>query len=76
MPHYHRRSNAESTFSSMKRVLGDTLRSKGEDAQRNELLMLVVAHNIRMLIHSIFELGVSVPGITGGTQAALSAHGA
>lgn len=74
LPHYHRRSQAESTFSSMKRVLGDTLRSKGEDAQRNELLMMVVAHNIRMLVHSIFELGVTVPGISGCTQNAIAAH--
>jgi transposase len=74
LPHYHRRSNAESTFSAMKRVLGDTLRSKGEDAQRNELLMMVVAHNIRTLVHSIFELGVTVPGISTCTQKAIAAH--
>jgi hypothetical protein len=37
--------------------------------------MMVVAHNIRMLIHSIFELGVTVPGITDTSQAAISAHG-
>jgi transposase len=30
LPHYHRRNNAESTFSAMKRVFTDTLRSKGE----------------------------------------------
>lgn len=74
LPHYHRRSNVESTFSAMKRVLGDTLRSKGEDAQRNELLMMVVAHNIRTLVHSIFELGITVPGISACTQNAISAH--
>lgn len=74
LPYYHQRSNAESTFSSMKRVLGDTLRSKGEDAQRNELLMMVVAHNIRMLVHSVFELGVTVPGISGCTQKVIAAH--
>ncbi len=74
LPHYHRRSNVESTFSAMKRVLGDTLRSKGEDAQRNELLMMVIAHNIRTLVHSIFELGVTVPGLSGCTQSALAAH--
>lgn len=71
LPLYHRRSNVESTFSALKRVLGDTLRSKGEDAQRNELLMMVIAHNIRMLVHSIFELGVTVPGISIATQAAI-----
>lgn len=74
LPHYHRRSNVESTFSAMKRVLGDTLRSKGEDAQRNELLMMVVAHNIRTLVHSIFELGITVPGISTCTQNVIAAH--
>jgi hypothetical protein len=72
LPFYHRRSNSESTFSAMKR--GDTLRSKGEDAQRNEVLMLVIAHNIRTLVHSIFELGVTVPGLSPCTQSAMAAH--
>ena len=58
---YHARSNAESTFSSMKRVFGDTLRSKGRVAQTNELLLKVIVHNIVCLVHSIFELGVDVP---------------
>lgn len=75
-PHYHQRSNSESTFSMMKRVFTDTLRSKGMIAQTNELLLMVVAHNIRCLVHSIFELGVTVPGISANTQAALSAAGA
>ena len=74
LPHYHRRSNVESTFSMMKRVLGDTLRSKGEDAQRNELLLMVVAHNIRTLVQSIFELNVTVPGLSACTQTAIAAH--
>jgi transposase len=74
LPYYHKRSNSESTFSAMKRVLGDTLRSKGEDAQRNELLMMVIAHNIRTLVHSIFELGITVPGIASCTQNAIAAH--
>ncbi|HEV7243157.1 MAG TPA: transposase [Thermoanaerobaculia bacterium] len=74
LPHYHQRSNSESTFSMMKRVFTDTLRSKGEDAQTNEVLLLVIAHNIRTLVHSIFELGVTVPGISTCTQSALAAH--
>ena len=64
LPFYHRRSNAESTFSMMKRVFTDTLRSRGVEAQTNEVLLLVIAHNIRTLVHSIFELGVTVPGIS------------
>jgi hypothetical protein len=58
----------------MKRVFTDTLRSKGFEAQVNEVLMLVIAHNIRTLVHSIFELGVTVPGISACTQTALAAH--
>jgi transposase len=73
LPFYHKRSNVESTFSMMKRVFTDTLRSKGFEAQTNEVLMLVIAHNIRTLVHSIFELGVTVPGISASTQAALTA---
>lgn len=59
---YHARSNVESTFSSLKRVFGDTLRSKGLDAQVNELLLKVIAYNIVCVVHSIFELDVTVPG--------------
>lgn len=65
LSHYHARSNAESTFSSMKRVFGDTLRSKTVVAQTNELLLKVIAHNIVCVIHSIFELGVPVPSFAG-----------
>ncbi|MEA2571372.1 MAG: hypothetical protein QOI24_3373 [Acidobacteriota bacterium] len=76
LPHYHRRSNAESTFSMMKRVFTETLRSKTTDAQTNELLLMVVAHNIRVLIHSIFELGVTIPGLSTCTQSAMAAYNA
>jgi transposase len=74
LPYYHKRSNAESTFSAMKRVLGDTLRSKTLDAQLNELLLKVIAYNITCTVHSIFELGVTLPGFSACTQTALAAH--
>lgn len=74
LPHYHRRSNVESTFSIIKRVFGDTLRSKNTEAQTNELLMKCIAHNIVCVIHSIFELGVTVPGLSTCTQSAMAAH--
>jgi transposase len=74
-PHYHQRSNSESTFSAMKRLFSDTLRSKGFVAQANELLLKVIAYNITCMVHSIFELGVKVPGISDCTQTALSALG-
>ena len=64
----------ESTFSIIKRVFGETLRSKNEEAQTNELLLKVIAHNIVCVVHSIFELGVTVPGLSACTQSALAAH--
>ncbi|HEX7408208.1 MAG TPA: transposase, partial [Candidatus Binatia bacterium] len=42
LEHYHRRSNAETTFSMLKRVIGDTLRSKTPVAQTNEALLMVI----------------------------------
>ena len=56
---YHMRSNAESTFSAMKRKFGDTLRSKTPVAQRNELLLKVLCHNIVCLIHEMHASGVA-----------------
>ena len=54
---YHRRSNVESTFSAMKRKFGDTIRSKTPIAQRNELLLKVLCHNLCCLIHELHESG-------------------
>lgn len=59
LEHYHKRSNVESAFSSMKRKFGDTIRSKTEVAQINEVLLKVLAHNIVCLVHSIHELGIA-----------------
>jgi transposase len=61
---YHARSNAESTFSSMKRVFGDTLRSKTREAQNNELYLKVIVHNVVCLIHSMFDLDLTLPPFT------------
>jgi transposase len=55
---YHERSNAESTFSALKRKFGDILRSKTPIAQRNELLLKVLCHNIVCVIHEIHASGV------------------
>jgi transposase len=74
LPHYHKRSNSESTFSAIKRLIGDTLRSKGTIAQMNELLLMVIAYNVTVMIHSTFELGVTIPGLSACTQSALAAH--
>lgn len=57
---YHRRSNAESAFSAVKRVMGESLRSKTPTAMRNELRAKLVCHNVVQLIHAMYELGLDV----------------
>jgi transposase len=58
MAHYHKRSNVEATFSMIKRVFGDRVRSRTPVAQGNEVLLKVLCHNIRVLVHEMYELGV------------------
>ena len=55
---YHARSNVESVFSALKRKFGETLRSRTPTAQTNELLAKILAYNLTVLIHEIFEHGV------------------
>jgi transposase len=55
---YHKRSNVESTFSMVKRKFGDALRSKTDVAMINEALCKVLCHNIVVLIHEMYELGI------------------
>jgi transposase len=61
LQHYHCRSNVETTFSMIKRKFGDSLRSKSEVGQYNEILCKVVAHNICVLIACMFEMGLPMP---------------
>lgn len=58
--HYHQRSNVESTFSMIKKKFGDFIRCKSERSQKNEVLCKILAHNLVVLIHEIFELGIEV----------------
>ncbi len=58
LAHYHKRSNVESTFSMIKRKFGDSLRSKTETAQVNETLAKVLCHNLVVLIHEMYALGI------------------
>lgn len=55
---YHARSNVESVFSALKRKFGEALKSKNRVAQENELLAKVLAYNLTVLIHEIFEHGI------------------
>jgi len=58
MSHYHKRSNAETVFHMVKMKFGDKIRSKNRVAQENELLCKFIAHNIVVLVHEMFELGI------------------
>jgi transposase len=66
LSHYHQRSNVETTFSMIKRKFGDSLRSKSDVGQMNEVLCKVIAHNLCVLIASIHELGLSAPEFSQG----------
>lgn len=63
LKHYHKRSNVESTFGAIKRKFGDYVRSKTETAIKNEVLCKVVCHNLVVVIHEMYELGIN-PGFT------------
>ena len=57
--HYHKRSNVESAFASIKKKFGDGLKSKNYGAQVNELLCKCIAYNVVVLIHEMEELKIS-----------------
>ncbi len=59
MQHYHKRSNAETTFHMIKSKFGTNLRSKTKVAQINEVLCKILCHNICVLIQEMHELGVT-----------------
>ena len=59
LAHYHKRSNVETAFSMMKRKFGDFLRAKTDTAMVNEALAKVLCHNLIVLIHESFELGIN-----------------
>ena len=57
--HYHKRSNVETTFSMVKGKFGDSLRSKSDTGQVNEILLKFLCHNICVLIQEMHELGIT-----------------
>jgi len=59
MDHYHKRSNIEATNAAIKRKFGETLKSKNEVAQVNELLAKIVAYNLTVVIHEMYENGIN-----------------
>ncbi|RLT35085.1 MAG: IS4/IS5 family transposase, partial [Chloroflexi bacterium] len=58
LTHYHKRSNAETTFSMVKAKFGGSVRAKTSTAQINEALLKFLCHNIVVLIQSVYELGI------------------
>lgn len=56
--HYYLRNNVEATFHSLKSKFGGRLRSKSLYGQFNEALCKALCHNLCVLIHSIYELGI------------------
>jgi transposase len=58
LPHYHQRSNAESTFSMVKAKFRDHVRSRTDTAMKNEVLTKFLCHNICVVIQSQCELGI------------------
>jgi len=58
LAHYHKRSNAETTYSMIKMKFGTMVRAKTPVAQVNEVLCKILCHNICVLIQSIYELGL------------------
>lgn len=55
---YHKRSNVETVFFMIQRKFGNSVRSKSDTAQVNEVLCKVLCHNICVLIQSIYEPGI------------------
>jgi len=54
----------------MKRKFGDGLRSKSDVAMVNEALCKVLCHNLVVLIHEMFELGIDPTFLHNGNMAA------
>jgi hypothetical protein len=56
---YHKRSNVESTFSSVKRKLGDSVMSRSDVGMVNEVLCKFLCHNLCCLIMEQETLGIA-----------------
>jgi transposase len=59
LQHYHKRSNVETTFHTIKSKFGQRLRSKTLTAQINEALCKVLCHNLCVVIQSMHELNIT-----------------
>jgi transposase len=55
---YHQRSNVETVFSMVKAKFGGSVRSRTDVAQKNEVLLKVLLHNLCCLVMAMHELGL------------------
>ena len=58
---YHQRSQSETVFSMVKGKFGDSVRSKSETGQVNEILLKFLCHNLVVLIHAMHDLDIPEP---------------
>ena len=49
----------EATNAAIKRKFGETLKSKNPVAQVNELLAKIIAYNLTVVIHEMYENGIN-----------------
>lgn len=52
-------SNVESVISALKRKFGENTRSKTPVAQVNEVLCKLIAYNLTVVVHEMFENGIA-----------------
>ena len=57
---YRHRANVESAFNAVKSNFGESLRSRSENGQKNELLAKFICHNLRVLNRSKYEFDFDV----------------
>ena len=57
---YHKRSNVETVFHMLKRNFGNSIKTRKDEAQINEILMKCLCHNLNVLVQESFELGLDL----------------
>lgn len=74
LEHYHQRSNVESMISMMKRKLTDKLRGTSLASQSNEIYCMTLVHNLIVIIHEMYELGIDTDFCATKTSAQKNTH--
>lgn len=52
----------------LKRKFGETLKSKNRVAQENELLAKIIAYNLTVVIHEMYENGIEPEFLNGKSE--------